>query len=247
MGGLAGGRVTSDNTARLWVQRVGIAFLFLCFLVFLFYLLFKSDYFVIKNVNCWVEEKTSLADEKRWCEQAERQLRGQNIFLTHLTAAAGELERKFLPVGGVVVKRKYPRAVLVQIVERQPIARICPPAGQEFLIDRAGVIFSQVTQETKNLKKVVLELGEELTLGQIVGERVVLLILLEDPQIKFIEYVGRRGIETHSNEDLTVFFSREKSIQAQARSLQMIVKKYRIEGKELKSVDLRYEQPVVRY
>ena len=229
------------------IRAAGIVFLFFCFLVAIFYLLFKSDFLIIKNVNCWVQDKTSLADEKRWCEEAERLLLEKRMVYSNLTTVVVSLEHKFLPVGEVVVKKKYPQTVLVQISERKPLAKVCQLSGWEFLVDKEGVIFSEITPETEDLKKVILELGLELTLGQTLNKDVVFLIILEDPQIKSIKYIGQEGMEVQTEENLVVLFSRQKNLENQVRSLQMIVKKYRIEGKGLKSVDLRYDQPVVRY
>lgn len=232
---------------KRWMKRVGIVLFLLVLLVGISYLIFKSDFFIIKNVNCWAKEKTSLADEKRWCEAAERLLLGKRIVIFKLPAVAPKLKTNFLPVGEVVIKKKYPRTVLVQIAERKPIAKVCPPGGREFLIDKEGVIYAEVQPESKNLKKVALELGLELTLGQTVGKDIVRLILLEDPRVKSIKYVDQKGIEVQAEENLAILFLREKNLEAQVRSLQMIVKKYKIEGKGLKLVDLRYDQPVVRY
>ena len=234
-------RVTSK------IRVVGIVFLFLCFLVFLFFLLFKSDLLTIKHVNCQVKDKTSLADEKRWCETAERLLWGQKIFHTHLGAVVGELERKFLPIGEVVVTRKLPQTVVVQIVERKPIAKVCPPSGLEFLVDREGVIYSEVTPEAKELKTIILELGVELQLGQKLEPEIISLILLEESPVQDIKLVGQEAIEVRASGDLVILFSRQKDLPTQIRSLQTILQKYRIEGKALKQVDLRFEQPVVRY
>jgi len=238
---------TQVRLARRWFRRAGLVSCLLLLVFCGYYLVFESDYFVIKNVNCWVQDKTSLADEKRWCEAIQRELEGQRMFLSNLGAAAPKLKNKFLPVGEVVIKKKYPRTVLVQISERQALVRVCSPEGRSFLADDQGVIFSQVTPETKGLKKVVLELGSDLAVGQTVDKNIVFLLLLEDPRIKVIKRVDQQGIEARVDEGLTIFFSREKDFQIQIRSLQMIVKKYRIEGKELKSIDLRYEQPVVKY
>ncbi len=235
------------RVARRWFKKVFLVVLVLGLLVGGFYLIFKSDFLVIKKVNCEVIDKTSIADEKRWCEEAERLLRGRNIMSTNSTTVVGKLSDKFLPIGEVTLKKKYPQTVLVQIAERKPIARICPPGGLEFLVDKKGVVFSETTPETKDLRKIILELEAPLSVGQTVGEDTILLILLEDPQIRSIKYTGQEGIEVQAEENLTVLFSREKDLESQIRALQMIVKKYRIEGKRLKQVDLRYEQPIVKY
>ena len=229
------------------MKRVGIVFLFSCFLATIFYLIFKSDFLVVKKVECQVKEKTSLADEKRWCEQAERLLWGKRMVYSNLTTVVVNLEHKFLPVGDVIITKKYPQTVLVQIAERKPIAKVWSFSGREFLVDEEGMIFSETTPETQDLKKIILELETPLSVGHVVGEDTILLILLEDPQIKSIKHTGQKGIEVQAEENLTILFSREKNLEAQIRALQMVVKKYRIEGKQLKQVDLRYEQAVVKY
>jgi len=238
---------TKIRVARNRFKRMGLVFLFLCFFAFVFYLVFKSDFLTVKNVNCSVKDKTSIADEKRWCEGAERQLLGQRIFLSNLDAAAPELERKFLPVGGVTIERKLPQTVNVQIKERAPIAKVCPPGGRELLVDKEGAIYAETQPDSQNIKTVVLELGFELKLGQEVGPDVVSLILLEEPQISFVKYTGQEGLEARANGRLSIFLSREKSLKPQLEDLQRIIQKYRIEGKNLSQVDLRYDQPVIKY
>lgn len=233
--------------ARRWFKRVGIVFLFFCFLAVAFYLIFKSDFLVIKNVRCEIKEKTSIADENRWCEEAERLLQGRNIISTYLTTAVDKLVDKFLPIGNVVVKRKFPQTVLVEIVERKPIARVCPPGGREFLVDQEGLVYSEVLPEFQNLLRVVLELGVELKVGQTLEPEIVSLIRLEEPRVSAVKFVEPQGTEVKANGQLTIFLSREKNLESQLRALQLIIKKYRIEGKGLKSVDLRYSQPVIKY
>jgi len=233
--------------ARRWFKRVGAVLFLLGVIVGGFYFVFKSNFFTIKNVNCWVKDKTSLADEKRWCGEVERMLIGQRIFLFKKNAVVSELKRKFLPVGDVSFAKKYPQTVVVQIVERKPIAKVSRPGGLEFFVDKEGVIYAQALPEFKGLKKVTLELDFEPALGQTLTSDIISLILLEEPQISSIKYIGQKGIEVKDDGGLTVLFSREKDLLDQIRSLQMILKKYKIEGKSLKRVDLRFEQPVVRY
>lgn len=235
------------RVARRWFKKILLILPIAGILVAVFYLVFKSDFFIIKHINCWVKDKTSVADEKRWCNAVERELLGQKILYPKTQATASQIGYRFLPVGEVKITKKYPQTVLIEIIERKPIAKVSPPGGREFLVDKEGVVFSETAPETKDLKKIILELEAPLSVGQAVGEDTILLILLEDPQIRSIKHTGQKGIEVQTEENLTILFSREKNLESQVRSLQMIVKKYRIEGKELKQVDLRYEQPVVKY
>jgi len=233
--------------ARRWFKKVLLAGFVLGVIAGGFYLVFKSDFLTVKHINCAVKDKTSLADEKRWCQAIEREVRGQRIFFLKQQAIASKIREKFLPVGEVAFQRKYPQTVSVQIVERKPIAKVCRPGGLEFLVDKEGVIYAEVPPESKDLKKVILELDFEPALGQTISPDIVSLILLEEPQISMIKFNGQEGIEAGASGELKIFFSRKKDLLNQIHSLQMILKKYKIEGKSLKSVDLRYKQPVVRY
>jgi len=232
---------------RRWLKRVIFASCLLSLAALIFYLVFQSNFFTIKVVNCSVKDKTSLADEKRWCGEAERLLLGQRIFRTHLDAVADEIEHKFLPVGNVVIKRKYPQTVAVEISERKPLVKVAQPGGREYLLDKEGVLYSEVVPGIGDLRLVTLELGTDLGLGQKVGAEVVALVLLEESPVQAVKLVGQEMIEVRAGDGRVIFFSRQKNLTDQIRSLQTIMQKYRIEGKQLKSVDLRYDQPVVKY
>lgn len=173
-------------------------------------------------------------------------LLGKRMY-SNLTTVVVNLEHKFLPVGEVLIKKKYPQTAIVQIRERTPIAKVCPPGGKELLVDKEGVLYAETQIDSPGLKTVVLELGFELTLGQEVGAEVVSLILLEEPQISLIKYIGQEGLEVRANGQLTVFLSRGNNLGQQIEDLQTIVRKYKIEGKGLGQVDLRYDQPVIKY
>lgn len=212
-----------------------------------YYLIFKSDFLVIKKIDCRVENKTSLADEKRWCEEVERRLLGRRIFYSNRPAVADELEKKFLPVGEVSFINHYPQTVGVVIKERQPVAKVSLPGGLPFLIDREGVLYSEVVNDVKDLKSVILDLGFDLSLGQKMESSVISLIELREPVVESIKYVSSEGIEVTADPGLVILFSRKKSISSQIEVLNLMVKRYRIEGQGLKKVDLRFDKPVVVY
>lgn len=56
----------------------------------------------------------------------------------------------------------------------------------------------------------------------------------------------RTAIATFSG-GLTCFFNLEKEVHLQFASLQFILWRAKIEGKNLKTIDLRFDKPVVRY
>lgn len=233
--------------SKQWLKRVLIVGLILAALAGGYYLIFKSDFLIIKTVRCSVKDKTSLADEKRWCEMVERLLLDQKMLFSNSEAVATQLENRFLPVGGVSIERKYPQTVVVTISERKPMAKVANPGGVFFLIDEEGVIFAQTDSGGLSLSEVILDLGEELSLGSIVSSDILELILLEEPKILQIKYVGATGIELKSDEVPLILFSRQKEVSEQIRSLQTVWQKYKIEGKALKKIDIRFDKPVVEY
>lgn len=235
------------RTFRRWFKRALLVIVVLAALAGGYYLVFKSDFLIIKYIKCSVKDKTSLADEKRWCETAKRLLQGQRIFHTHLPAVAGELERKFLPVGEVSIEKNYPQTVVVTIRERKPIAKVANPGGVFYLVDDEGVVFAQVSSETAALPEVLLDLGMELSLGSSIAPDMLELIQLENTRVLRIKYVGANTIEIRSDEVPLILFSRQKEIGEQTRSLQTVLQKYKIEGKMLKKIDLRFDKVVVEY
>lgn len=212
-----------------------------------YYLVFKSDFLIIKTVNCSVKDKTSLADERRWCETAERLLFGKRIFLPNQQALADEIGRKFLPVGEISIKKNYPQTVAVTISERKPTAKVANPGGAFYLVDKEAVIFAQADSEISSLSEVILDLGVEPSLGSTIASDILELVRLEEPKVLQIKYIGANSIEVKSGEVPLILFSRQKEISQQIRSLQIVSQKYKIEGKELKKIDLRFDKTVVEY
>lgn len=238
---------TQLRNLRHWLKRVLVVGLIFAALAGGYYIIFKSDFLIIKTVNCSVKDKTSLADEKRWCETAERLLQGQKMLFFNSTTTVGQIKNRFLPVGEVIVEKKYPRTVVVTFGERKPIAKVANPGGAFYLVDKEAVIFAQADSETSSLSEVILDLGVEPSLGSTIASDILELVRLEEPKVLQIKYIGANSIEVKSGEVPLILFSRQKDISQQIRSLQIVSQKYKIEGKELKKIDLRFDKTVVEY
>lgn len=58
-------------------------------------------------------------------------------------------------------------------------------------------------------------------------------------------YINESDIEVGFQGNLKVIISKTKSLESQLTSLQLIVKRFRIEGRRIKKIDLRFKNPVI--
>ena len=80
-------------------------------------------------------------------------------------------------------------------------------------------------------------------------DRAKLESALEKANIKYMKIIPLKDlaflVSLSSQED--VIFSSKKDIQSQIASLQLVVKRLTIEGKRFKSLDFRYDKPIIKY
>jgi len=78
-------------------------------------------------------------------------------------------------------------------------------------------------------------------------ERVITAVDKKFLNITSLERGAEGFITIKSSEGVTVIFSTQKDIETQARTLQTVLSKAKIEGKAVSLVDFRFDKIVVRY
>ncbi|MDP2860193.1 MAG: hypothetical protein Q8N98_00600, partial [bacterium] len=94
------------------------------------------------------------------------------------------------------------------------------------------------------------------------GKKILLVPFSEKPGFGFLEelkekaakreiefsafsLIGENAIEASASSGTTVFFSKEKEVEPQLDTLQTIWENFKIEGRRVKVIDLRYERPII--
>lgn len=225
---------------------------------FCIYLALRSDIFLIRNLIIEVENEPldggqvlKLVNEEKIREKAKKYLT-HSVFTTKVKDLEKEILEQFLEVRSAKVYKELPDKLVILVQSRTPVAKVLSEEG-EFLVDDTGLIFYQDPPEsTLPLFKLSFQ---DLKLGEVLDPQKVSSVLEIINNWKKIEGENLVHIEMDENGDICVLtsanvkviFSPNKKIELQVTSLQTILLQAKMEGWGLTQVDLRYENPVVKY
>lgn len=125
---------------------------------------------------------------------------------------------------------------------------IATPSGKEFLVDQDGVIFAM--DGNLVLPKIYLP-QQKLEIGTSLDKKVFqslaeLFVALDKINIQPAGLTGKVvGDDLLLRDDIDLVFSLDNDILRQVASLQLISEKAKIDSKNIKIVDLRFDKPVV--
>lgn len=120
---------------------------------------------------------------------------------------------------------------------------------EELIVDEQGVIFSQ--QKGLNLPR-LLFWDKEIKIGQNIDQSII------NKSIQILEKIKILGISSNEariysqrvfliNAKPKLIFSLEKDIESQLAALQLIIEKAKIGDEQMEMIDLRFDNPIIRY
>jgi len=149
-------------------------FLILIFISAIFYFLFFSQTFQIEKIIVTGENKVSTEDIKSLIQpKLENKIlffKTKSILLVNLDEIKEDILANFPPIAEVEIKKGFPDAINVLIIERAGLALWCQ-AGQCFLVDNEGVVFERIFEETELVKIINEENQGPVLLGEKVIEK----------------------------------------------------------------------------
>jgi len=240
---------------------------FLIFLGGVAFIVFKSGFFTVRKITCrW--EKDSCPPEI-WNELTSLAFGKNLIFLKK-----EEIRKKFLNTHHIVknlkIKKVLPNKLVFELEKRKEVAVLgfelkleekeTTSSGKPvfettkdfFLVDEEGVVIKKENDPLLPLillsEQLILNVGQQVPQREIVEAIKFLTTLrlnLLEPKIAKITSPYSLTVWLKDGEE--VVFSLKKEIQVQVDSLQFILSRSKIEGKEIKKIDLRFDKPVVSY
>jgi len=230
--------------------------LFLIIFGGIFYFFALSDFFQIKKIIITGEQKVSAKDLKSIVESG---LGGKilffgtkNIFFVNSNKIRENILKKFPQIEEVEVKRGFPDALNLVIIERKEVGIFCRDIIC-FLLDHGGVIFEPASTESPLLKFQNQALAEELDLGKKVIDKGIMdsiseigSRLREDLKIliKEVLIVSQERVNIKTADGWEVYFNPKKDLNWQITELAAILEN-RIpleKRKNLKYIDLRFDK-----
>lgn len=233
-------------------MRIGfIAFIII--ILGILYLFFLSPVFMIKSFSVSSDNLTcSSADEIK----SSIQINGVNFFFLKPGDLEKKIKDKFLCIGSVKLSKTIPDKISLELKNRQAVLNLIPNQASDsaiatdsgFLVDPEGVVFAKATFESR-MQPIFFQ--ENLFVGKNLGDQVKKVSqILETLKPLNVYPVGAKIYSNNLFSTGTapqIILRLDDKLEHQLASLQLIINQAKIDGKELESVDLRFDKPIVRY
>lgn len=204
-------------------------------------LLIGSGYFKIARVEV-IGDSRNLATD-----QAKMAALGQNLLFFSEESIKRAISQN-LAIGDVKIERDWPVTLKVRITYRQPVLSWQSQRGR-YLVDSSGLAYQPAAAEQvpqASDPNSTLALGERIP-SEHVRVTLKLMQALRDRFAVLTLSISGGTITITLSSGTVVTLSSDKDLAGKSAALQLILSQAKIEGRAPKTVDLRFDKPVVTY
>ena len=222
-------------------------FLFLC-LLFFSTLFFINQFFLIKKVQ--------LISDRKFLLTNKNELINKNLIFINQDETAKKIILENPLLRQVVVNKVWPVTLKITIYFYEPIATLIINQGF-FNLSADGRILSKIKDSQQTLPSInyyqkldsnSFQTGDWINYKDI---QQTLFFIDKLRQINLspltIDIKGQDMLVFNLNDDKKIIFSNKKKKELQDYQLELIVRQFKIEGKEFKKIDLRFEKPIIEF
>lgn len=210
---------------------------------------FVKTALIVKKIDCRFNQ--TACPGEIWMDLMSLTI-GKNIIFLSTKNLVGQVEKTNPLLKEVKIKKNLPNHLFFELRKREPQAALKNPEKGFWIIDEEGFLLEK-TNETE-LPVILVEQPINLNVGEKIVEKetVWAVNLLKGLKFRLLKpktakIVSPRQIEVELDDKPLVIFSSLKEADFQLDSLQLIFSRSKIEGRNLKQVDLRFDKPVVIY
>ncbi len=218
------------------------------FIVGLF-LVLKSDFLKVNQVVCFENQNACQSD--LWF-QINGLVLGKNLVLLSPQKVKEEIKGKLTEIDEIKIEKHLPNKLVIHLTKRRPLA-IIETDNHYYQVDYQGFVLAEFQQPTdlplitSSQSAIMVDNHQFKSTGVISSLNCLYQLLMKNIEV--------RRLEINLFEDLTLFLkkgpqvliSSKKGIGQQVDSLQLILERAKIEGKQIKVIDLRFDKPVVTF
>lgn len=226
-----------------------LPFLIIIGVAFLFYFVAFSSFFKIKTVTCSLDygecqDPSVLAELDK--------LKGQNIFTLTKDKLESKLTSGDFTIREVSIKKTLPDNLQVELQSVYPFAALKIDGDKTWVVLDPSFKVIATRLQDPNVPTVVINTPLTLVIGKPITDPLLLsalklagVITAAIPQVKSIALIDSNTIHLGLDNGLTGIFSPKGDEQKQLRSLQAVLSGSTI-TKGIKTIDVRFSQPVLR-
>lgn len=175
---------------------------------------------------------------------------GQNIILFDSNKLSKSLALSFQGAKKFDVKKKLPDTLELYIYERIPMLLISNKTDSDlYMVDIEGYILGNVREDFVNLPRLIY--SGDIKVGYFINRDLVPVFTdiqkaMDENNLQ-MSSVSFNDRYTHLflNNDIEVFIGNKKNKSLAISILADLIKQFKIEGKSLKKIDLRYDKVIV--
>ncbi|MFZ5844870.1 MAG: cell division protein FtsQ/DivIB [Patescibacteria group bacterium] len=183
--------------------------------------------------------------------QVERSRLPQNLLFFPTRQIENEIKKHQPLVETVIIRKKYPQTLEIEVKRRFAIARLKTSRG-ELQLDKDGVVMGDEQRLSSDLPILFFPQEGEFKTGTVVSDQSVRQAL------KFVELtqgflqtfeiskLDDKSLRSRS-EKTEIFFPQQGDLHELASTLQTLTTGFRIKGTLPKLMDLRFEKPIVTF
>lgn len=176
---------------------------------------------------------------------------GKNLLRFDVVAFTKEIKEDNPKIKNVTLKKKFPSTFILQFEIREPLFKAADRDQQAlFLVDETGVVFATarenmyfplvVTGRISLKEGIILDDPAEKTALEIVN-------LIQETDLKLDKLIIEEKQILAMFDSIEVVFKTEDVDSEKLKALQFLVKRFTIEGKKPKKIDLRFDKPIVKF
>lgn len=178
------------------------------------------------------------------------ELNGLNLLFLDENKTASNLTKKNLNLKSISIKKIYPSTLMLSTLSKSYRAQI-NSNNSIILVDEESMLLSNNDALSSNLP-VIEVINIPLTINQKADWRIERAVTLYEQLIKNTIIVGNITLDGSESfvkvmtaEGTEITISDKDDVYRIAASLQIIFNRFRIEGKNIRSVELRFDKPVI--
>jgi len=224
-----------------------LLFIFLCILFFSI-LFFVNQFFLIKKIQ--------IVSDREFLFANRDELINKNLIFVNQNEIANKIVKENSFLRKVIVNKIWPVTLKLTVYFHEPIALLI--VNQGFLnLSIDGRILSKTKEVYTDLP--IINYYQKLSSNSFqIGDRIdykdiqqTLFFIDKLEQINLkpltIDIKGQDMLLFKLSSEKIIVFSSQKERQFQIYQLEIIVKQFKIKGKEFKKIDLRFDKPIIQF